>query len=133
MALLLQMLTRGVQVESIPMHGQSGDYIFGDRGLDNIITQCNLSNVIVVMEQYANQNMPPPAPKEAIDSLPKIKIQMQTLGDNTACPICQDDFKQDEEGVKLPCNHLFHPNCVVEWLKVNGNFTILKFRNLSCL
>ena len=41
LASLLQILSRGVPVESIPIHGQSGDYIFGDRGLDNIISQCN--------------------------------------------------------------------------------------------
>jgi E3 ubiquitin-protein ligase RNF115/126 len=85
------------------------------------------------MEQYANQNMPPPASSEAIDNLPKIKIQVETLGDNSACTICQDDFKQDEEAIKLPCNHLFHPNCIIEWLKVNGDFTLLTVRNLSRL
>ena len=40
LALLLQILSRGIQVESIPIHGQAGDYIVGDRGLDNIISQC---------------------------------------------------------------------------------------------
>ena len=72
------------------------------------------------MEQYSSQNMPPAASTEVIDHLPRIKIQVQELGEHTGCPICQDDFKQNEEGIKMPCNHLFHPNCIVEWLKVNG-------------
>ena len=83
------------------------------------------------MEQYASQNMPPPASSEAIDNLLKIKIQVQELGENTECSICQDDFKQDEEAIKMPCNHLFHPGCIVEWLTVNGNYIMLMIRILS--
>lgn len=121
---MLQILSGRMQVEPIPLNGQAGDYIFGDRGLDNIISQCTVQYLILVMEQYNSQNMPPPASTDVIDNLPKIKIQVQELGENTACPICQDDFKQDEEGIKLPCNHLFHPDCIVEWLKVNGKLNL---------
>jgi hypothetical protein len=39
--MLLQLLSRGIQGEAMPMHGRAGDYIYGDRSLDNIITQCN--------------------------------------------------------------------------------------------
>ena len=128
LALLLQILTRGIPVETLPMHGQAGDYIISDRGLDTIISQCKFQSTKsnkLVMEQYASDNMPPPAPSDAVEILPRIKIRVEELDGNTGCPICQDDFKQDEEAIKLPCKHLFHPNCIIEWLKVNGEFNCL--------
>lgn len=34
-----------------------------------------------------------------------------------ACPICENDITRDDEIVALPCNHLFHPNCIVPWIE----------------
>ncbi len=38
------------------------------------------------------------------------------------CPICLDDFEHDETVVReLPCQHIFHPECVDEFLRSNSS------------
>eukprot|EP00250_Pteridium_aquilinum_P007621 c17292_g1_i1 orf=226-1098(-) len=35
------------------------------------------------------------------------------------CPICLERFKELEQLLKLPCNHRFHVDCIVPWIKNN--------------
>ncbi len=38
------------------------------------------------------------------------------------CPVCMDDFEQDQEVRVLPCQHSFHPDCIDPWLlNVSGS------------
>ena len=36
------------------------------------------------------------------------------------CCICLNDIKKNEEVVKLPCNHIHHWNCCVNWLRTKN-------------
>lgn len=33
------------------------------------------------------------------------------------CSICLENFCADSEIVQLPCGHLYHETCILEWLK----------------
>lgn len=33
------------------------------------------------------------------------------------CPVCKEDYKADESVRQLPCEHLFHNDCIVPWLE----------------
>lgn len=45
------------------------------------------------------------------------------------CSICFDEFKAAESNVrKLPCNHLFHQNCIFPWLRINGTCPVCRAR-----
>lgn len=46
-------------------------------------------------------------PESVIDSLPIIKVEQQE------CPIC---FELQTECTQLPCQHIFHKNCITRWL-----------------
>ena len=37
--------------------------------------------------------------------------------DADGCTVCKEVFKVGESLKKLPCDHLFHDNCVIKWLK----------------
>jgi hypothetical protein len=37
---------------------------------------------------------------------------------DTKCAVCSELFKVSEEVKKLPCQHLFHSDCIVPWLKL---------------
>ncbi|CBK21083.2 uncharacterized protein [Blastocystis hominis] len=39
------------------------------------------------------------------------------LESTPTCPICENDITKEDEIVSLPCNHLFHPNCIVPWIE----------------
>jgi len=60
---------------------------------------------------------PPPASKEFVDTLPLIQIDEITKREAIRCPVCLLDFELEEEALKLPCNHLFHQDCIKTWLK----------------
>lgn len=36
-----------------------------------------------------------------------------------SCPVCLEEFKDKEDIIELPCQHLFHKKCIGEWLKQN--------------
>lgn len=35
----------------------------------------------------------------------------------TACTVCHDEFAGGDEVVELPCQHGFHPDCILPWLR----------------
>ncbi|KAI8083178.1 uncharacterized protein BX664DRAFT_267396, partial [Halteromyces radiatus] len=92
--------------------GNPNDYVFSQAALDNIITQ--------LMEQTAGRTAPPPAPEDVIDSLPKRPLTEGEFKDQVDCAVCKDEFNQSEMVIELPCQHLFHDDCIKPWLKVNG-------------
>ncbi|KAJ8029740.1 hypothetical protein HOLleu_29212 [Holothuria leucospilota] len=101
------------------LHGNPQDYVWGEGGLDTIITQL-LNNV--------EGQGPPPASKDDIDKLETIKL---TAADTAAsssneCPVCKDDFSIGDEVKKLPCEHIFHPDCVVTWLKMHNTCPVCR-------
>lgn len=69
-----------------------------------------------LMEQHQG-NAPPPAPPEIIDSLPRIKVTEAMVNEGADCAVCKEDLVMNEEVTKLPCKHIYHFECVSEWLK----------------
>ena len=37
--------------------------------------------------------------------------------DGYSCPICLEEFKESKNIRKLKCKHIFHKNCIKEWLE----------------
>lgn len=91
--------------------GPGGDYVYSQSDLDRVISQ--------LMEQHQG-NAPPPAPKEAIDSLPRVKVTKEQVDDGIDCAVCKDDLEVDEEVCKLPCKHIYHFTCVSRWLEAHN-------------
>ncbi|PWA00581.1 hypothetical protein BB558_003383 [Smittium angustum] len=95
-----------------------GDYAWGPTGLDDIITQ--------LMEQSQGRNAPPPSSEEAISSLPRRIIDEESLKTNKECGICMEEYIINDKVVSLSCNHEFHEDCILKWLRVNGTCPICR-------
>jgi len=88
--------------------GAGGDYVYSQSELDRIISQ--------LMEQHQG-NAPPPAQKEDIARLPRIKVTQAMVDDAVDCAVCKEDLLLDEEVTVLPCKHSYHFDCVSKWLE----------------
>ena len=53
---------------------------------------------------------------EQIDKLPTKKYRQKIDGDNNKCIICMEEFEEKERVKYLPCGHLFHHDCIRQWL-----------------
>ncbi|EDV26352.1 uncharacterized protein TRIADDRAFT_54253 [Trichoplax adhaerens] len=100
------------------LHSSPGDYAWGRGGLDDIISQF-LSNL-------GDSSGPPPAKKSIIDDLPHEVITSEILETNSECPICKEEFKVKDTARKLPCQHYFHSQCIVQWLQRHGTCPVCR-------
>lgn len=39
--------------------------------------------------------------------------------DQNECPVCLEKFVAEDQLLLLPCNHRFHSNCIIPWIKTN--------------
>jgi len=66
------------------------------------------------------------ASKPMIESLPCFKVTETEKGES--CCICLDEYIVGESLRKLPCNHIFHKDCIERWLLENACCPIDKER-----
>lgn len=75
----------------------------------------------VTMESTQTYEAKPiPADKSIIEQLEKLRLD--GLEENTkqmACTICMEDFEGGVEVTQLPCLHLYHGDCIVQWLETS--------------
>lgn len=90
------------------LHSNPMDYAWGANGLDAIITQ--------LLNQFENTG-PPPADRDKIKSLPTVQITAEHVASGLECPVCKEDYSVGENVRQLPCNHMFHNDCIVPWLE----------------
>ncbi|XP_033634573.1 E3 ubiquitin-protein ligase RNF126-like [Asterias rubens] len=104
-------------VQMLNLHGNPRDYAWGEGGLDAIITQL-LNNV--------EGQGPSPAAQEDIAKLQTITINNEHLENTLECPVCKDEFSVGQQAKKMPCKHLFHPDCIVPWLELHNSCPVCR-------
>lgn len=79
-------------------------------------------------ENDPNRYGTPPASKSAIEKLPSVKVDKEMLeSDYSDCAVCKDGFELDEEVKKLPCKHMYHPDCILPWLELHNTCPVCRF------
>ncbi|XP_043527786.1 E3 ubiquitin-protein ligase RNF126 isoform X4 [Frieseomelitta varia] len=113
-------LSEGVaQAAQLPVLflGNPGDYVWGQDGLDAIVTQ--LLNQI-------DGTGPPPLPRKQIDEIPTVTVSQCHVDSKLQCSVCWEDFKLSEPVKQLPCLHVYHAPCIVPWLELHGTCPICR-------
>ena len=54
--------------------------------------------------------------KKQIENLPNVYYDKDKYSENYQCIICMEEFEKKEKVKLLPCGHIFHDNCIKEWL-----------------
>lgn len=72
-----------------------------------------------------NHNGPIVAPESIIAALPRINFSK--VMEFKECPICQDDYAEDIELLRLPCAHIFHSICIISWLRRNATCPVCRY------
>jgi len=63
---------------------------------------------------------------EQFDKLPLKKFRKEKSKGNYQCIICMEEFIEKEKVKLLPCGHLFHINCIKQWLMKEKNCPFCK-------
>lgn len=103
-----------------PANARHGDAVYTQEALDQIIS--------TLMEQHPTSNAPGPASADAIQALPKKKLDLELLGPEGKgeCSVCMDDVHVGTEVVMLPCSHWFHETCASAWLSEHNTCPICR-------
>lgn len=66
-----------------------------------------------------------PASKSSVQSIPTVKITCSS--EPLICPVCKDEFLVDAEAKRLPCNHIYHGDCILPWLAQHNSCPVCRF------
>ena len=61
---------------------------------------------------------------------PFIFIEMADIENNNECTICLSN-DPDHDWVQISCNHMFHRNCIAEWLSINNTCPICREEHIN--
>ncbi|XP_060203089.1 uncharacterized protein LOC132631537 [Lycium barbarum] len=67
------------------------------------------------------------AGNESVEDLEKVKIEETELGSDCVCVICMEKMEVGSEATKMPCSHVYHGNCLKNWLGVKRVCPICRF------
>lgn len=59
-----------------------------------------------------------PTPQNILDELPSTKVTPEQIASNLSCCICFCEYSLNEELLQLPCSHIYHKPCILDWLKI---------------
>lgn len=71
-----------------------------------------------------NTRLPPPASKEALDSLVDGVI---SSNESKQCPVCLKEFEKGNVVKTLPCRHTFHKECIIPWLEKTNSCPLCRY------
>ncbi|GAA0144521.1 ubiquitin-protein ligase [Lithospermum erythrorhizon] len=74
---------------------------------------------------------PPPAPEFTISAIPTVEIEPSHLIHGSECSVCMEEFQIGAEAKELPCKHIYHPNCIVPWLRLHNSCPVCRHEILE--
>ncbi|KAD5960475.1 hypothetical protein R6Q59_013577 [Mikania micrantha] len=95
--------------------GSFGDYFLGP-GLEQLLQH--------LAENDPNRYGTPPAQKEAVEAMPTVIIEENSI----QCAVCLDEFEVGSESREMPCKHRFHGDCILPWLELHSSCPVCRYQ-----
>ncbi|CAA6664703.1 unnamed protein product [Spirodela intermedia] len=72
---------------------------------------------------------PRPASKSFVETIPAVQITEAFLAAESflLCAVCKDEFVLQTEARQLPCNHIYHSDCILPWLSRHNSCPVCRF------
>ena len=92
-----------------------------------------IARLIELVQRERGRNAHPPATKKALKKLKRFPLIERFCKKKNGkielpnCCICQCEIEIGKETVLLPCGHMYHWNCCLQWLKTNNTCPICRF------
>jgi E3 ubiquitin-protein ligase RNF115/126 len=122
------------QVGNLFSFGNSSNFTLNSNNLSQFLFRHNNDQAFENLLNFLMMNDPnrhgtPPASKKIVSKLPRIKVGEDNYDIflTINCLVCMDSYKKDEVTIKLFCNHYFHENCILEWLKLHNSCPVCRF------
>ncbi len=102
-----------------------------NNGQPRVIYRTNSTNpstfvqLIEMLARRANPNENPGMSQQELSSLPKVSYHRKNE-EPDLCTICYCEFEENEGIIELSCKHMFHQECIFEWLKRVSNCPVCK-------
>ncbi|KAI5445422.1 hypothetical protein KIW84_013600, partial [Lathyrus oleraceus] len=107
------------------------DSPFSQNDADSFLPSSSLFDVLF---QDALLLLAPSPPKTSIETIIPIITVTPTLlslldpNGVVLCAVCKDAISVDEEAKQLPCDHLYHADCITPWLCLRSSCPLCRFR-----
>ncbi|EXB44305.1 E3 ubiquitin-protein ligase RING1-like protein [Morus notabilis] len=69
-----------------------------------------------------------PAAKSVLEALEKFRYERSNESDLMTCVICMEVVMNGTHLTRLPCSHVFHVDCIMEWLNDNHTCPLCRFK-----
>ncbi|KAM1702732.1 hypothetical protein FF1_028000 [Malus domestica] len=63
-----------------------------------------------------------PASKSSIEKLERARVEV-----SAACSVCMEEMEVGSQAIRMPCSHLYHKDCIVEWLEKSRVCPLCRF------
>lgn len=104
-----------------PYSGKMGNPPASDNAIDAL-------PIIVIQESFILELESNESKNESLSNLKKSKEEGVCKSLPTRdCTICMQDFIVEEKATLLPCDHLFHLDCVKTWLQLHNQCPVCRF------
>ncbi|CAG9325593.1 unnamed protein product [Blepharisma stoltei] len=93
---------------------EDGQYISGEPIIIDgvVVSPTSYLEILIILDNIIPQRGISERDKK---KLRKIGYQLRMKPES--CTVCMEDFEVNEQVYMLPCNHVFHQDCILEWLK----------------
>ncbi|OMO96800.1 Zinc finger, RING-type [Corchorus olitorius] len=103
-----------------PLPPSMSEFLLGS-GFDRLIDQLSQMEI-----QNIGRYEQPPASKAAVEAMPTVEIDESHICDELCCAVCKEQFELGTKVRNMPCNHLYHSNCILPWLQLRNSCPVCR-------